>query len=170
MTKVTSLTTGFTRHAGFTLLELLVVTVILAIVASTLMLSAGLAGPQAKASNARQALVYLVNQHCDEAVLLGREGGVRMAPDGYDFHWWDGEQWQAREEKLFVPRLLEPPLELELTWNEALNEDADLPQIVCDSSGEITPFSASLVIDDARFMVTVDDDGRLAAVDADNDR
>lgn len=134
------------------------------------MLSAGLAGPRAKASNEQRVMVYLVNQHCDEAVLMGREGGVRVAPDGYEFYWWDGEQWQSREEKLFGPRLLEPPLEIELEWNQALTDDADLPQIVCDSSGEITPFTANLVVDEDRFPVRVDDNGRLAVVDPDHDR
>ncbi len=162
------------RSAGFTLLELLIVTVILGILASTLILSAGLAGPQAKAGNERRAMIHLINQHCEEAVLMGREGGVRLASDGYGFFFFDGESWQPREEKLFRPRTLTPPLELrlELLDTAAFSRSTvdDPPQIICDSSGQITPFSAALASDQLSLGMQVDSHGRLVISELDGAR
>lgn len=153
-------------QAGFTLLELLVVVIIVAVLASAMLLSSSLAGPAARAADARRVMVHLVNQHCEEAVLLGREAGVRLADDGYGFYWWDGETWVSRDEKLFRPRSLKSPLSLHFTLPEARSELADMPQVVCDSGGEITDFSAAVVADQINLPMQIDDRGRLVAGDA----
>ncbi len=154
------------RQAGFTLLEVLVVAIIMAVLAGVMLLSSSLAGPAAKAADARRLLIHLVNQHCEESVLLGREGGVRLVEGGYEFYWWDGEAWVPRDEKLFRPRALKPPLTLELSLPQARSELADVPEVVCDSAGEISEFNAAIVADAIRLPVTTDDRGRLVADDA----
>lgn len=155
--------TGRFLQGGFTLLEMLVVTVILAIVATVAMLSGALAGPMAKANNERRAMLHLMNQHCDEAVLLGREGGVLLTARGYGFYWWNGEAWEPRPERLFRARDLDPALTLDYTLVDALPGNRDQPQVVCDSGGGISPFTATLIFDNQRLGIRVDDNGRIVA-------
>jgi general secretion pathway protein H len=77
----------FTRRkmSGFTLLELLVVVFIIGILSTLFTLSVGLTGSDRELETETDRLIAVVQLASDEAVMQGRELGMRFYPDGYEF-------------------------------------------------------------------------------------
>lgn len=98
--------------AGFTLIEMLVVVVLVAIIAAMVMLSLGRHGARATAMEA-EALAALCNHLADAAVLSGQPYGLVLARDGYRVVVFDGHGWQLAPERHFREHLWPPPLYLE---------------------------------------------------------
>ena len=151
---------------GFTLIEVLVVVVIVAVLVAALTLAVG--GTSARQlDNAGERFQALLDQACHQAQLDGREIGVVIAGDGYTFDRLDGDQWRAfGNDGELRPRRWPDGLRL------TLNRDGEplalatpkhqRPQLVCFSSGELTPFSLLLALGDAPgYRVTGADDGSL---------
>lgn len=115
---------------------------IVGIIATFALLSGGLAGSHSTITEEAQRLARLIELHCEEAVLWGREAGVRLEPGGYAFLWWDGEDWSPPQVPQLRPHQLPAGVELVLDSTTALPGDPALPQLVCWSSGELTPFRA----------------------------
>lgn len=72
-------------QSGFSLLELLVVILIIGILSTMFSLSVGLVGDDRELETETDRLVAVVNLASDEAVMQGREIGMRFHPDGYEF-------------------------------------------------------------------------------------
>lgn len=139
------------RHAaGFTLIEILVVVMIVGIIATLAMLSSGLAGSQAKVPEEARRLARLIELHCEEAVLWGREAGIRIDRGGYAFSVWDGEGWAPADAPQLRPHLLPDGIALAFAAGQPPTEEPDAPQLVCWSSGELTPFQMVIVADGGR--------------------
>lgn len=154
------------RSAGFTLLELMVVLVLVGIIFSFAMLSLGgddLADLMEQETRRLGTLLDLVS---DEAVLRGEEMAVHFTETGYEFLILNGDRWQAPAgDHLLQARSLPADIEIRLevdgdapglTDSDEEDEETITPQVYILSSGEMTPFSATLQSDQShtRYHLT----------------
>jgi len=161
------------RSAGFTLLELMVVLVIIGIILTFAVLSLGGDDIGELMEQETQRMVTLLDLASDEAVLRGEELAVLFSEDGYEFLVLYEDLWQKTEEdgllKAYtLPADIELRLEIEgeppiLTASaakdeEAVDEDEDedaeevlQPQVFILSSGEMTPFTVILMSPQSRL-------------------
>src|SRR5687768_12633149 len=154
---------------GFTLIEILVVVAIVGVLALALTLSVA-ASSDRQLEGAAERFSALLGHACEQAELRGREIGVALGAGGYAFLRLDGDAWQTLgiDGELRARRwpqglrieLARGGRPLQLTRSD---EDA-APQLVCFSSGELTPFALDLALGDsrARYRVAGGDDGRIS--------
>jgi general secretion pathway protein H len=151
---------------GFTLLELLVVVVIVAILFTYTTLAIRSDSPEDIIKKEAQRMERLVQLALEESILRGEEYGIELFTDGYRFLRFTQNQWQPlSEDKILRARELPLDMEMEIRLEEteividlsaesaaeeklALSADAGSgdeeenkpkPQIYLLSSGEITP-------------------------------
>ena len=145
--------TAASTAAGFTLLELMVVLVLIGIIFTFAMLSFGgddIAEMMEQESRRLETLLALAS---DEAVIRGEELAIRFNNEGYEFMELQQDGWQVpKNDALLRSRTLPPGLEVRLQLegdspvfpgqkNAGDSEEAVTPQIFILSSGEVTPFS-----------------------------
>ncbi|MFC5695109.1 type II secretion system minor pseudopilin GspH [Pseudomonas sp. GCM10022186] len=143
--------------AGFTLIEVLVVMVIIGCLAGLAVISSGIAGPSRELRSEADRLAGLIGVLADEAVLDNREYGLRLERDGYQVYFYDetGGRWQALSDGARqLPEWAELSFELEgeplvlpaPARDEQQSKDArpPLPQLIILSSGELSPFRLEL--------------------------
>ncbi|MCY1270383.1 type II secretion system protein H [compost metagenome] len=146
---------GAPASAGFTLIEILVVMVVIACMAGLAVVSAGVAGPARELTHEADRLAGLIGVLADEAVLDNREYGLRVERDRYQVFYYDeaSARWQALADGARqLPEWAELAIELD---GESLvlptpakdgkqGKDAKtappVPQLIILSSGEISPF------------------------------
>jgi len=141
------------KQRGFTLLELLVVLLIIGIVVSMVTLSVG--GNEARAlRDEAQRLSALFDLAIQESVLNGLEMAVEVNEEGYEFLFYDGEEWvpvenvdALRSRQLPAGMLLLAEIEGQ-TASEDLFGETEPSQIWILSSGEVSPFSITLKLDE----------------------
>jgi general secretion pathway protein H len=112
----------------------------------------------------------LLAHACSEAELGGREVGVVLAADGYAFRRLDGAQWRAfgSDDELRDRHWL-AGLRFQLLRDgravELASGDQSAPQLVCFSSGELTPFVLTFALGDAptRYRLRGSDDGAIVS-------
>lgn len=139
--------------AGFTLLEVMVVLVLIGIITSFAVLSIG-GGTGQRLAEEAQRLARLIELHQQEAILSGELRGIRFNPAGYVlFSLNDQGQWQPLNTSTgLTQQTLPEDMTLEL-WIEGRRvnlKNASEPQIALLNSGESTEFVAvfSLTSDD----------------------
>ena len=173
---------NFCRAHGFTLLELLVVLVIVAILFSFATLSIRSNSPEDSIKKEALRLDRLIQLALEEAVLKNIEYGLEFKQDSYQFLTYNDEKWQAvSHDKLLRKRDLPDEMEIELLIEQTdiiigstAEEDSEdgnkekeaKPQIFLLSSEEITPeFSAifSLHGIETSYIVSGHVDGRHEA-------
>jgi len=148
------------------LIELLVVVVIVGVLALALTLSIG-GSEERRLTREAERFQLLVGQACSQAELSGREIGVVVGDNGFSFRLLTGMEWQdAYAEGELRPRQWIEGLRAELSREGRivdLSRASDgAPQLVCFSSGELTPFALTLALGDAaRYRVTGADDATL---------
>jgi general secretion pathway protein H len=150
------------RAAGFSLIELLVVIVILAIMASMVLISMGTLRSEDATETEARRLVALLELVAEEALIQGRDYGVEFFADGYRFLSWDPDTrlWSVVDDEALLRRRELPPelsVALAIDGREVVVEAEDLrrnrpqdelvPQVAVFSSGELTPFELFLVTD-----------------------
>lgn len=151
---------GARRAAGFSLIELLVVIVVLAIAASAVVLSTGTLRADDPVETEARRLVALMRFVAEEALVQGRDFGVEFSPDTYRFLSWDPDTrlWSVVDDEASLrARELPPGLEFALAVDgrevvlerERRQREADelVPQVAIFSSGELTPFELFVVGD-----------------------
>ena len=150
------------RAAGFSLIELLVVIVILAIMASMVLISMGTLRSEDATETEARRLVALLELVAEEALIQGRDYGVEFFADGYRFLSWDPDTrlWSVVDDEALLRRRELPPelrVVLAIDGREVVVDAEDLrrnrpqdelvPQVAVFSSGELTPFELFLVTD-----------------------
>ncbi len=132
---------------GFTLIEILVVVVIVAVLMSAVTLSFPPTGDKLLKEHAERfsALIGLAQ---DEAILQSRELALEINESGYAFYRNENNSWTAYAETPFskrnFPAEIGSKVYLDGIAIDLENRDQDKPQIVILSSGEMTPFSYKL--------------------------
>ena len=162
------------RSAGFTLLELMVVLVLIGIIFSFAVLSLGGDDYAELMEQETHRMMTLLGLASDEAVLRGDELAVLFAEDGYSFLILDeDQQWRATSEDGLLKSYAlpegvdlrlevegEPPIltatsidDIELLENDPdEDEEEELqPQVFILSSGEMTPFTVTFMSRQSRI-------------------
>lgn len=135
------------RSGGFTLIEVVVVTAIIGILAGLVVLSIGDGGGRRQVEREARRLATVLELASEMAVRNGIELGVRVEPTEYRFFRLQDQQWQPIEDSRrgFGPHDLAEGVRLRTRvegFDADLGESGEVvtPQILILSSGEMTPF------------------------------
>ena len=140
------------KMSGFTLLELLVVVFIIGILSTLFTLSVGLTGGDRELETETDRLIAVVQLASDEAIMQGRELGMRFYPDGYEF---------ARFQEDFVEYY-------DAEASDQFNQSEDAPQ--SDQSEWIVLSNENLLNQRSLpegILLELEIDGRLVALERD---
>lgn len=148
------------KTTGFTLIEILVVVVILGVLAAALTLAVGVGGGERQLARQAEQIQALVGYACEQAELTGREIGVSMNTTGYRFSRLERDNWQAFREGELRPRAWIANGGALLSRDghgvEIVAQFPDKPQLLCFSSGELTPFRLDLNLPEATQLYRLD--------------
>jgi general secretion pathway protein H len=173
------------RSKGFTLVEILVVVVIMAIVISLVILSVGTTGRDTQLDEESRRIEGLIGLLHERALLEGRDFGLRIEPAAYEFVVYDArrDRWLTLDqEHEFRHRQLPKGLSFQLELDSqivvikpidrtlASDQPPPAPQLGIAASGEGTPFRLTLQRDGTTAKATVDGDalGKLTRVGSDH--
>ena len=168
--------------AGFTLIEVLVILVLIGIIISFAVLKVGGDRRADELDRSARTFAAVLELASDVPISRSEEWGVRVDAEGYRFvvlgqdkqdGKQDGKQDKARQDKwidvendpVFRARAWDRGMrvELELEGRDALLEDADKeedkPNILLLSSGEMTPFVATFSARETKARAQVEGDG-----------
>jgi general secretion pathway protein H len=172
--------------AGFTLIEILIVVVIIAVVAAGMLLSINLTGRDRDLQREGDRLFALINYAREQAELQTREYGVQFTDDGYEFLVYDplrGVWRDPTEDDALDPRKLPGGLDVKLrveardvvlSQPEKSQDKASLddkssqdktPQLMIFSDGDLSSFAARLERDNGLRSITVTQDDKGALVE-----
>lgn len=144
---------------GFTLIEVMVVMLIVAVMVAGTALSIGLARGDRELDNERERLLGLAGYLREQASLQSREYGIRCFDGGYEFLVYSFDlttgqfTWQRLQgDELLSPRHLPEGLKLEVAVDgrriklpeEDVLPDELAPQIMLFSTGELNLFEITL--------------------------
>jgi general secretion pathway protein H len=160
------------RSKGFTLVEILVVLVIMAVVISLAVLSVNVTGRDSQLDEESRRIQGLVGLLHDRALLEGRDFGLRIEPTAYEFVVYDPrrDRWMMlNQEQEYRHRELPKGISFQLQLDSqtvvikaidrSLSTDAPPPpQVAIAASGEGTPFRLTLFRDATQARASVDGD------------
>jgi general secretion pathway protein H len=173
------------RSKGFTLVEILVVILIMAVVISLAVLSVNSTGRDSQLDEESRRIEGLVGLLHERAVLEGRDFGLRIEPTAYEFVVYDTvrERWaMLSQEREFRHRELPKGISFQLQLdsqtvvikpierNLASGEAPPAPQIAIAASGEGTPFRLILQRDATQAKASVDGTSLGKITHADSNR
>jgi general secretion pathway protein H len=144
--------------AGFTLIEILVVVLIIGIMVAGTVLSLRVSGDDRELDNERDRLLALSDYLRDQAALQNREYGIRCYIGGYEFLVYEPRttQWESLTgDPQLRPRRLPAGIEVQLEVEgrqvvlppektPGVGKDERVPQIMLFSSGEMSQFEWTL--------------------------
>lgn len=145
---------GSDRARGFTLVEMLVTLVIMALLAGLATLSAG-GNAQRTARDEMARIREMLSYASDEATLQGEEYGLLVDEDAYRVLRFDpeAEAWSEVTDKPLDQHTLPAGMRLELSLRDAPESlrsrgDAEnpVPEVVLSSSGEISEFRLDILL------------------------
>jgi general secretion pathway protein H len=145
-----------------TLIEILVVVVIIGIMATIATLSVGLLGDDREIEDETVRLANAIALLQEQAQLEGRDYGLRVEADSYEFLRFDGFElrWaEVEDDPALQPHELPPGLAFELVLEgrpvllrRNTTAETKLPQLIAWGSGDMTPYRLSLARSDAGFV------------------
>lgn len=134
-------------NKGFTLIEIMVVIVIVAVLISAVALSFPPVGDKLLKENADR-FAALISLAQDEAILKSTELAVEITPEGYSFYQNVDNSWVAFSQTPFKERKLPAEITTKMFLDgisiDLKDRVEDKPQVVILSSGEMTPFIYTL--------------------------
>ncbi len=135
---------------GFTLLEILVVVVIIAIMTTIGMLSMGTLGADRELDAELERYADVLEAALEQAQLEGRDYGVRFTPGAYQVYVYAAERqrWETiDEDRLYERHALPDGLEYQLeVEGKVLKLGAEpplapkVPQVILFASGDASPY------------------------------
>lgn len=159
------------RSRGFTLIEILVVLVIIAIVISFAVLSINVTGRDSQLDDESRRIEGLLGLLHERALLEGRDFGMRIEPTAYEFLVYEArrDRWFAMDqEHEFRHRDLPKGVHFQLQLDSRtvvlkpidshLTSDQPTPQLAVAASGEGTPFRLILLREATQNKATVSGD------------
>lgn len=160
--------TAFVNQRGFTLLELMIVVVIIAILMAAAMLSMSFTSIERVLNEEGRRFAALIRYAREEAILQTQDLGFQVDENGYRFlvldpisgQWAGAEFDEVLRERTF-PEDIEATLWIEGAGFELGDPNAEkqdpgnLPQVFILSSGEVSPFDLILRSDATPAKVTV---------------
>jgi general secretion pathway protein H len=160
------------RSKGFTLVEILVVIVIMAVVISITVLSVSSTGRDSQLDEESRRIEGLVGLLHERALLEGRDFGLRIEPTAYEFVVYDTrrDRWMMLDqEREFRHRDLPKGITFQLQLDSQTvvikpidrnlsSGDQPNPQVAIAASGEGTPFRLTLQRDATQAKASVDGD------------
>src|ERR1700686_1054861 len=173
------------RSKGFTLVEILVVVVIMAIVISLAVLSIGTTGRDTQLDEESRRIEGLVGLLHERALLEGRDFGLRIEPAAYEFVVYDSrrDRWTTLDQehefrRRNLPKGVSFQLELDSRIvvikpiDRNLTSDAapPAPQLAIAASGEGTPFRLTLLREGTASRASGDGEalGKITRVSSDH--
>ncbi|MDI9245296.1 type II secretion system minor pseudopilin GspH [Marinobacter sp. CHS3-4] len=143
------------RSAGFTLIEILVVLVVVGMLVALATFTLGGNSLRRDLDNEAQKLFLLMQTVSEQAIINNTELGLVLEEDAYRFVAYDEQRgsWKPSGERLYRQRKMPEWLVVtEYIENDAprlaSSEDDEIrPDIVLFSSGEATPFELELTLD-----------------------
>lgn len=166
------------RSKGFTLVEILIVVVIMAVVVSLAVLSIGTTGRDSQLDQETQRIEGLMGLLHERALLEGRDFGLHVEPTAYEFLVYvpARDRWERlNQDREFRHRDLPKGVSFQLQLDSQvvvlkpvdknLSTDAvQSPQIDIAASGESTPFRLTLQREQTNAKASVDSDafGKLS--------
>jgi general secretion pathway protein H len=168
---------------GFTLIEILVVVVIIAVISAGAILALSTVGRDRELENETDRLVTLMNYAREQAELQTRELGLYVVGSGYQFLAYDPLKniWaDIGDDDALRARSLPEGLKLHLTVeardvvlpaaSDAKKKDPKdlMPQVMILSNGDLTSFALTLEREGTERSATLlpDDQGRIKTQDA----
>jgi general secretion pathway protein H len=163
-------------NAGFSLLELLVVVVIIGLIAQAVTLSMRALGTDRELEEESHRLRSVIDLLHEEALMQSRDYGVMFTETGYRFYVFDYQQLEwviPQADRLLEQHVLPARLTMSLVLDGRvvpLISDFDAqeienaePQVMLLASGEVTPFTIELERDglEGRFELTAELDGTV---------
>jgi general secretion pathway protein H len=172
------------RSKGFTLVEILVVVVIMAVVIGFAVLAIGTSGRDTQLDEETRRIEGLMGLLHERALLEGRDFGVLIEPAAYEFVVYEPrrDRWlPLDQEREFRHRELPKGVTFQLQLDSqvvvlkaidrSLSSDAPPPgpQVAIAASGEGTPFRLTLMRDGTQAKASVNGDalGKLSHVSSD---
>ena len=130
------------RCRGFTLLELMIVIVVVGVLLGMVSLATSV-NPARQALQDANAMVHVMGQLRERAVLEGREYGLRLSADGYRVMRQGDRGWEPMAMLYRWPENVRPRL-LQDGYALSLGADEGAPQLLIYSSDETSAFTLTL--------------------------
>lgn len=139
---------------GFTLVEILVVVVIIAVLFTITTLSVDRISEEDEAREDAQRINALLELAGDRAMIEGGEYGLFVSEQGYRFMRYEGDEvgWITPEDRAFRQRAWPGGVSVEMSSEDGrveleseVDEDEErTPQVLLSATGEMTPFELIL--------------------------
>ena len=160
------------KSAGFTLTELLVVMLILALTASVVVLN--IAPPSNKAKDAADIFAAKLNAAAEQAIMTGSLIGLEYDENGYAFYLYDRGAWKESDDFRLGAAAFpgdvsvaftqtEPAKKNEQTDDKPRDNDAPAPTVFFTPTGETTALIAEFKTRRGDMSVTLDRAGNIKA-------
>jgi general secretion pathway protein H len=152
------------RHAGFTLIEVAVVMLVIVIILGMVTINLGGDDTATVRLEARRLALLLQTAH-EEAILNGRIVAVALKEDGYTFLEVDskGKFRPLEQDSVLRARPLPLGMVLSAVKIEGAPDDAE-PRLLLFPTGELLPFSLTLSHGQARWQVIGEYNGEITTL------